>query len=387
MKNFYEDLDDFEESMENSQSPDAHLRAQERREHADDAFMDDVSTPAPDNFTPSIEHNEAEMSHTSSYASQHQSGDASASASFQVRQSMVKSESEEAVPNIAEPRYGSVQPWVQPQAQHSSGTTGAGVDSFTPPPANNHLPSPPIPYQDMSVQPPSNSPPPVEEFIQQQAPLEIANSDDDDDDIMIIDPTRAPAQVQRKWQQYQPAIREEDVFFIKSEPRDAPAPITPPPKKKPDIHSVLAQQRAMIARRGAGNGPPNGPTGSSNNAANGLPRTAGGSTSGWRENSPQAEGSGTNNKGKGKQVVQPYEELVSSDPHSVGREDPIQVDAALGVAGEDHSWMEQDDDVDEDYEEIKDSIAVLQKKQVSCPFSFRAFGQQSPFHFVLRENL
>ncbi|CZR69452.1 related to protein RIS1 [Phialocephala subalpina] len=358
MRDFYEnydDLDDFDKLMNDNYDPDAHLRAQERREHAEDAFMDDLSTPAPENLMPSIEHNEAEMSHNSSYASHHQAGDASASTSFQVPQSRVKSESEEVVnPFTAEPRHGSLQPQTQ---GHSSGTAGPAHNS-SPPPTNDSLPSPPGPYQDMSVQPPGIPPAPVDELIQQQAALEIADSDHDDD-VMIIEPTNAPAQAQRKWQQHQNATAD-DVVFIKSEPRDAPvpaAPVTPPPKKQAYIHTVLAQQRAMIARRAA-------PNGGSNGAANALPRTSVGSTSGWREDSPQAEDSGTNNKGKGKEIVHPRQEPSASDFHAVGgREDPMQVDAALGAADEDHSWMDQDDDADEEYEEMKAGIAALQKKQ------------------------
>lgn len=343
----YDDLDDlgdFDRFMAKSQTPDSVGAEEQREQRFEDAFMDDIPpTPAPQRqrAMQSIEPVDDDM---------HQaSAGASSSNSFQVRQQSVKSENEDGDLHDTEHQVTSDRdPSQQNEDASSVKSSRAASDAGnTPPPINLYNSTSLVHHNNLSVQRPRGPTPPVEELVQHQAALEIADSEDDDD-LMIIDEDRASPEARHKWLQYQSATTNNDVIFVKEEPKDVPAAVTPPPKKPFALSNVLAQQRALLARKAAE-----------------PPRDAAGSSSGWREHDPQEEGSGTN---RGHPSFR-YHSPNIPDIYREGREDPMQVDAAMRPGDEDHSWMEQDDDIDEDYENMKADIAKLQKKSTTGNFS------------------
>ncbi|KAE8441985.1 hypothetical protein EG329_004111 [Mollisiaceae sp. DMI_Dod_QoI] len=353
------EFDDFNDFRDTNQTPDSYLQAQARREQRfEDAFMDDTpETPAPQypRLIRSIEQPDTEMSRRS-YAAQYHDGDVSASTSFEVKPPSVKSESEDVDLYAAElmitgGRHGSVQPidMAQTSMVQDSQEPSDEVETRKNSPSSPFgLPYPSIsrPNQDMSVQPPDGPTPPVEELVQRRGASEIAGSDEEDD-IMVIEPDHASPTAQRKWQQYRSAVPYYDVPFIKEEPKDVTAPVTPPSNKQKNIQSVLAHQRAMLART---------------QVENGLPKNGGGNSSSWRDASPQAEASTATRKGKQKEVVFRYETPNLPDIYREGREDPMQLDAAMRIVDEDNSWMDHHDEADEEYDYMKAEIATLKKK-------------------------
>jgi hypothetical protein len=193
----------------------------------------------------------------------------------------------------------------------------------------------------------------VEDLTLQEAALTI----DSDDDIVEIDPAKAPAAVKRRWAEARthqhssvpgpiPGFR--DGFAIKQEDEDTPAPyrtMTTPQlpgnkhamAKPVNLSNIAAAQRAMLAKRAQGNkkGGPGKP-----NGIGGFPQ--------------QSE------NGYGDQNEHPAKRRRDFVP-----DDPEQVEAAMRDATEDHSWMNDNDEDDEENtdDELKAECEKLERRK------------------------
>jgi hypothetical protein len=180
---------------------------------------------------------------------------------------------------------------------------------------------------------------------------------DSDDDIMIITPDRASPEAQRKWSQQQTQVRKArpagDVVFVKEETNEGDGiPAAPPvakklvEKPKKDFEKIMAAQKALLKNMQSGG------SGNGNNRSIFRSRTP-------NPYQNQAESSKTN----GANPDHRYE-----SPRVTGnflRDDITQVDAAMRDGDEDHSWMNDKSEVDEEYENLKALHTTLTKKQKS----------------------
>jgi hypothetical protein len=191
----------------------------------------------------------------------------------------------------------------------------------------------------------------LNDFTAQQSALNI----DSDDDIMIITPNRASPEARRKWSQQETQPRKSrvvgnNIAFIKEEPKEEdPVPDAPPvakkaEKPKKDFEKIMAAQRALLKTMQSG--------GSSNGNGRSI----------FRSHTPnpfqnQAESSKRNDTNS---VDHQY---TSPKVTNNFREDPTQVDEAMRDGNEDHSWMHDESEADEEYEKLKTLHAALAKKE------------------------
>jgi hypothetical protein len=195
-------------------------------------------------------------------------------------------------------------------------------------------------------------------FIDERV-LKVTHDNDDDSDIMMIDEQEASPTALSKWQQHRFTTKVTIDPTIKQEPMSIPAPVTPPPKEN-SLDAVLAAQRALLAQINA-------------------PKTVPGNSSGWRD---ETEGSGSEDNGE------PGYRCQSPDINPIyreNRENAMQVDAALLPGNEDNSWMEQVDEVDEEFEMMKSSIAKLKaKKKLNHDEDMQLFKLEKQFQVKQR---
>jgi hypothetical protein len=190
-----------------------------------------------------------------------------------------------------------------------------------------------------------------DELTAQQAALHIDT--DDGDDFTIIAADRASPEAQRKWGLQQTHARKAELadgaILVKEEPKDeVRTPDVPPVAKKPagktvkDFNKIMAAQRALLK------------TMQSNGNGSGKSLFGGSRTLHPYQN--QAESSNSHG-------ARSHFNYTSPTPNGNFREDPSQVDAAMRDSDEDHSWMNDESEADDEYENLKALYDSLVKEE------------------------
>lgn len=227
--------------------------------------------------------------------------------------------------------------------------------------------STPSPHHERKV---SHSPSIEEDLAYAQAALNLNSpprtgddDDNDDDDIMIIEPSSASAFARSRWSEDRPDAFAQDVesVFIKPEPSPEPSPeaspeappvceVTPPLKTQRELQAeknarMKATQKDILRNlglRGIGLG-----------QGLNLPQSTG-----WID--PAA----TSSSAEAPYPDEPrYDSPEPNSTYSNIRPDTQDVDDAMRDDDDDHGWMLEDADVDEEYEELKAQYTKLKNRK------------------------